>query len=253
MPKPPKQAKLKSRVSLTLDKSWGQRQAHKEEIDSAKLAIAFESEHPSRFEKFTDGIYLSDTEGRPTYSVTFKFNARAHVSSPFTERAATQASRRYLLVSGHGELRSVCRLYAQMAENENEPLKAFLFGWSAVEILVSKVFVAFENEFMSPLLDGAQARLRQRFLSRVQEVMKDKYRLVEKFTCVTVALFPHSADTDVDSYLEQFKRLKGLRDKLLHGQDVPEDTLPVHELAGLLRRYVLAFLERTARSSEASD
>lgn len=68
---------------------------------------------------------------------------------------------------------------------------------------------------------------------------------------MTVALFPDADDTEVDSYLNQFARLKGLRDKLLHGQDVPEDTLPVHELAGLLRRYVLALLERTARSSEA--
>jgi hypothetical protein len=139
-----------------------------------------------------------------------------------------------------------------MAENEDEPLKAFLFGWSALEILVSKMFIAFEEEFMSPLLGGAQARLRERFLRRVREVMKAKYRLVEKFTCVTVALFPDAADADVAGYLEQFERLKRMRDKLLHGEDVPEKMLPIHELSGLLRRYVLAYLDRTIASSASA-
>ena len=228
------------------------RTTHKEEIASAKLALAFESDPPSRMERFTEGIYLSGAEGRTTYSITFQMNARAYVSSRLTDEASRSVSDRFVLVSAQPEFRSVCRLYAQMAENEDEPLKAFLYGWSALEILISKMFIAFEEEFMSPLVGGAQARLRERFLRRVQEVMKDKYRLVEKFTCVTVALFPDAADADVGDYLEQFERLKRMRDKLLHGEDVPEKTLPIHELSGLLRRYVLAYLGRMHASPAAS-
>ena len=222
------------------------RAAQKEQIDSAKLALAFESEPPSRLEKFTEGIYITDAAERTIYSITFQMNARGYVSSRVTDEAAHRISERFIAVGSQAELRSISRLYAQMAENEDEPLKAFLFGWSALEILVAKMFVAFEEQFMSPLLGGSQTRLRERFLRRVRDVMKDKYRLVEKFTCVTVALFPDAADTDVDWYLEKFERLKRMRDKLLHGEDILQNTLPVHELSGLLRSYVLAYLDRPA-------
>lgn len=228
------------------------RAAHKEQIDSAKLAVAFESEPPSRLEKFTEGIYLTDTAQRTIHSITLQMNARGYVSSRVTDEAATRISERFISVDSQAELRSICRLYAQMAENEDEPLKAFLFGWSALEILVAKMFVAFEEQFMSPLLGGPQTRLRERFLRRVRDVMKDKYRLVEKFTCVTVVLFPDAADADVDGYLEKFERLKRMRDKLLHGEDIAENTLPVHELSGLLRSYVLAYLARPNTASKSA-
>jgi hypothetical protein len=65
-------------------------------------------------------------------------------------------------------------------------------------------------------------------------------------------LFPDAADADVDGYLEKFERLKRMRDKLLHGEDIPENTLPVHELAGLLRSYVLAYLERPATPAKSA-
>lgn len=222
------------------------RERHKEMIASAKLAVAFESAPPSRLTKFAEGIYLNDRSGRTVYSLTFQMNARGYISSKVTDEAAKRISERIVSVGLRDELRSVCRLYAQTAENEDEPLKAFLFSWSALEILIAKLFIAFEEEFMSPLLGGAQTRLRERFLLRVRDVMKDKYRVTEKFTCVTVVLFPDAADDDVHGYVEKFERLKRLRDKLLHGEDIAEDTLPIHELSGLLRAYVLAYLDRAA-------
>lgn len=229
------------------------RNAHRERIASAKLAVAFESDPPSRLEKYSEGIYLQNSAGQTTVSLTFQMNARAYVSSKVTPEIAKRISDRYPLVTANSELRSVCRLYAQMAENEDEPLKAFLFGWSALEILIAKLFVAFEEEFLSPLLGGTQGQLRGRFLNRVRDVMKDKYRLVEKFTCVTVVLFPDSADGEVNEYLEKFERLKKMRDKLLHGEDVPENSLPFHEVAGLLRFYLLAYLNRLAATPTAKS
>ena len=53
------------------------REAHSEMIASAKLAVAFESEPPSRLTKFAEGIYLNDSAGKAIYSLTFQMSARA--------------------------------------------------------------------------------------------------------------------------------------------------------------------------------
>ncbi len=219
------------------------RQAHKDRIEVMKLALAFESDPPSRFKKLTEGIFLTDDAGRTVYSLTLQGgNVRVLTSSALTDEKTTSIADRYKAAEAASELSSVRRLYAQMAENEDEPLKAFIFGWSALEIFISKAFGKFERHFMEPLLEGAQPRFRQRFFDRMREVMKDKYRLTDKFSCVTAVLFSGACERAAEEHMEKFRRLKKMRDKILHGESFEENELPIHELSGLLRKYVVAYL-----------
>ena len=64
--------------------------------------------------------------------------------------------------------------------------------------------------------------------------MSSKYRLSDKFALIASLLSPESADEDV----EQFKQAKNDRDKLLHGQDVHEASLPVQIVQELARKYL---------------
>ncbi len=218
------------------------RQAHKVRMEVMKLALAFESDPPSRFKKLTEGIFLTDDAGRTVYSLTFHANARLLIASALTDEKTTSIADRYKAAEIASELSSVCRLYAQMAENEDEPLKAFIFGWSALEIFIAKAFRKFEHHFMKPLLEGAQPRFRQRFLDRMREVMKDKYRLTDKFSCVTAVLFSDACEQAAEENMKTFQRLKKTRDEILHGGSFEENELPIHELSGLLRKYVVAYL-----------
>jgi hypothetical protein len=222
------------------------RQAHRDQTEGIKLALAFESDPPSRFKKMAEGIFLKDNAGRTVYSFTFQLNAKGYVSSPLTDEKAACIAKRYAATARAADVASVRRLYAQMAENEDEPLKAFLFGWSALEIFISKAFVGYEESFLLPLLGGTQARLRQRFLVRVRNVMKDKYRLADKFACVSAVLFPDAPEQAAQEDMEKFQRLKNMRDSILHGEAFAESELPIHELSGLLRKYVVAYLAQPA-------
>ncbi len=138
-----------------------------------------------------------------------------------------------------------------MADYETDRLKAFLSGWAAIEILIAKTFKTYEDAFLSPLANAEQQGLREKFLARVKSVMKDKYRLTDKFAAVGAVLFPYAPESESQKDFEKFIKLKKLRDSIFHGEEFSERDLPVYELAVLLRKYILAHVERPNQANSA--
>ncbi|HVR93995.1 MAG TPA: hypothetical protein VHI75_09125 [Casimicrobiaceae bacterium] len=126
---------------------------------------------------------------------------------------------------------------------KSDKLRVFIFGWTALEILVHKAFRTYVDQFLAPIAQVEPVRLRGRFLRRLKEAMNDKYRLTDEFLVVTSVLFPDVATERVESDTALFERLKALRDDLLHGKAVDENSLPVHERIRRCdnRRYPNAF------------
>jgi hypothetical protein len=226
--------------------------AHAEELESMKFALGFEGNSPANFAKIAEGIYLTDPDGRTVYSLNFSLTAHATVSTGLSAEGIRNISSRFLAIQKAPALSSIKRLYSRMAEHESDPLKGFLFGWSALEILIAKSFSSYEQDFMSPLLEGPQVGLREKFLRRVREVMKDKYRLSDKFNCASSVLFAEVSEVDVHADADRFERIKRVRDRILHGDDFSDRELPVGELAALLRKYVIAYLHLNSATSEDS-
>ncbi|MDN3510893.1 MAG: hypothetical protein NG784_06270 [Candidatus Jettenia sp.] len=213
---------------------------HRAEIEAMKLAVAFESEQPSRFSALGDSVYLINEEGKCIYSISFSMSSEVTVASGLTGDRVRHISTRYALLQRVNDMESVERLYSQMAEHGTDRLKAFLSGWTALEILIAKAFKVYEHAFLFPLANADQPSLRKKFLERIKSVMKDKYKLTDKFVAVAALLFPTAPDSELQEDFEKFSRLKQLRDSILHGDEFSENDLPVHELAALLRKYVLA-------------
>ena len=213
---------------------------HRGEIEAMKLAVAFESESPSRFAALGDSVYLTNEEGKSIYSISFTMSGEATVSTGLTAEGAKRISGRYVILQRANDMESVERLFSQMADYGTDRLKVFLSGWTALEILIAKAFKAYEHAFFSPLTNAGQPSLRERFLERIKGVMNDKYRLTDKFVAVTAVLFPDAPDSEIQEDFKKFSQLKQLRDSIFHGEEFSEKDLPVHELAALLRKYVLA-------------
>lgn len=219
------------------------RQAHRSDIEAMKLAVAFESSVPSRFAMLSEGMYLTDGAGKPIYSISFSMSGEASVSSGISSEGVERITTRYALLQQADDMESVQRLVSQMADFGSDRLKAFLSGWAALEIFIAKSFKIYEQAFLSPLTNAGQPTLRERFLDRIRGVMKDKYRLTDKFVAVTAVLFPSAPDSEIQNDIKKFSQLKGLRDSIFHGDEFAEKDLPVHDLAALLRKYVLAHIE----------
>lgn len=213
---------------------------HQAEIEAMKLAVAFESKTPSRFAALGGGTCLTNEAGKIVYSIRVSMSSEGTFSTGLSAEGAGRISARYIMLQKANDVESVERLFSQMAEYETDQLKAFLSGWAALEILIAKAFNAYEHAFLSPLKNSGQPTLRERFLERIKDVMKDKYRLTDKFVVVAAVLFSGAPNNEMQEDLKKFSQLKQLRDSIFHGEKFSEKNLPVHELAALLRKYVLA-------------
>lgn len=228
---------------------------HKLEIEAMKLAVALESDPTSWFALLGDGILLTNEEGKTIYSISFTMSGDATVSSSLTAKGIESICTRFNILHGSNDIESVERLFSQMVDYGSDRLKAFLAGWAAIEILIAKTFKTYEDAFLSPFANAEQQGLREKFLVRVKSVMKDKYRLTDKFAAVAAVLFPNTPENEVRKDLEKFNKLKKLRDSIFHGEEFSERNLPVHDLATMLRKYILAYVEvpNQANSADAKN
>ena len=71
---------------------------------------------------------------------------------------------------------------------------------------------------------------------RIKDVMKDKYRLTDKFVLIASFL-----SNEIEEDIESFKSMKKLRDDIFHGKEFNEETLPVEDAAGIFHSPVNGF------------
>jgi hypothetical protein len=226
---------------------------HQADIEAMKLAVAFESEAPSRFAALAEGTYLTDETGRIVYSISFSMSSEGTFSTGLSAEGVGRISARYAMLQKAKDVESVERLFSQMADHGTDRLKAFLSGWAALEILIAKAFKTYKHVFLSPLTNAGQPTLRRRFLERIEVVMNRKYTPADKFVAVAAVLFSDAPDSETQEDFEKFRQLKQLRNAISHGEEFSEKDLPVHELATLLRKYVLAHIAtpNTALNADA--
>ncbi|MBN2716352.1 MAG: hypothetical protein JXX14_10895 [Deltaproteobacteria bacterium] len=217
---------------------------HKPEIDTMKIALTCQSDHPIAFEYLTSGFnFLSETK-KTIFNFSFSMsNISGYVSTPLIEEFVSNIGAMYAGLKDETSLASVYRLFARMTEHDSDNQRAYLAGWTAFERLINKTFSKCEQTFLQPFLQSDQSELRGIFLDRIQDVMKMRYRLKDKFIAITAVLFPSISGAEAESLVKDFARLKAFKDDISHGNPVSENSLPVSELASMLRKYLKARTE----------
>ncbi|MBB6095632.1 hypothetical protein HNQ60_004523 [Povalibacter uvarum] len=126
--------------------------------------------------------------------------------------------------------------FLRLAEDEVDLLRRFLFFFLAVEVETHRAFAAIDHASLIPdLLDPSLPHnaIIRGFLREQPERLKN---LKDRFTWC--AMFAWPAMTDVD--VQDFARLKSVRDKLSHGEITappPEAVISVEALARRLQHY----------------
>ncbi len=190
--------------------------------------------------KATDAVVFVRGDGKTVYSYSFEAAAGSvYVSSRVSDHQAQTMSRIYAALSANNETARVQRLLRLSSETAAEGLRPFLAAWSALEILINKLFPRYEESLFAMLSRSESPGVENAYFSRVREVMKDKYRLLDKFSVIGMQLAPAAVDEDV----EVVRRLKKTRDELLHGEEVEESQLPTAEVRRLALRYLRLHLE----------
>jgi hypothetical protein len=182
----------------------------------------------------SDTVVFFRSDGKPLYCYTVSATADASVIRAISEEKLDSVEEWYRVISRNPKFERVVRLLVASLQAEGDALRSFLYAWTALEILINKMFSQYEKRFFEELSEDHNLGAHRQYLESVREVMKRKYRLTDKFALIAAVLSPANADED----LSQFKQAKKKRDDLMHGQDVNEGTLPIPMIHELVRKYV---------------
>ena len=203
-------------------------------------SITSEVESVIGIRKVSDSVVFLRDDGKPVYSYTFSGgSARLYVSRPLSDEQVQTIGELYRLFTADTTLERVQRLLRSSFETEEDALRSFLAAWSAFEIFVNKVFDIYEDRFFKSLFERGAPEVQRKYLQRIREVMKAKYRLADKFAAVSFQLSPDTADEDLKTVLQA----KKIRDELSHGGSVDEASLPVKPIRDLASKYVRLHIE----------
>lgn len=229
------------------------RRAHQESFDALRAALALTSSSLPRYRLVSEGLELRDTDETASYSITFEMSGEVSVATSLRPSQATETAARFGELRRAKDLRVVRRLFAVYSDADTDNLRRFLAGWAALEVFVNTRFAEYRDVFMSPLISGSNPGLREHFLLRLGSVMKMRYKPADKFLAIAAILFDDVPETEVKKEVELFARLAKQRNRLYHGKEVDERSLPVNELGVILRKCLAADLRHRAKAVPAMD
>ncbi len=216
------------------------RDKYNKAITAIITSLTSEVDNVIGIKKVADSVVLFQEGGKPVYSYSPSVGAaKAYVSTKLTMERIEAIGKLYRLFAADTTLQRVQRLLKSSLENEEDLLRSFLAAWSAFEILVNKIFSTYENKFFNAILEGEYPEVRKKYLERIRDVMKGKYRLADKFAAIGFQLSPDTADED----LKTVRQVKAIRDELSHGGSVDEANLPVNPIRDLASKYLRLHIE----------
>jgi hypothetical protein len=211
------------------------------QVSAVLTALRIGTGEPLEFRQISDGSYLTTDDGRVVHSASAEFGALGvYVSHRLTEEQKRRIEADIPLALGAGSLERVLRLQAQSLGKLLDNYRAFLAAWSALEILVAKLFPEYHQKLAADLRTLRPSPGLHSYLNRVADVMEDKYSLADKFAVLCVYLDDLGAQDEV----AKFRELKRIRDRLLHGEEVDETALPTREVQRLFDKYLRNHLRR---------
>jgi hypothetical protein len=222
------------------------KQRYREHVTRLIAALSIASSKAYSVEKIAEGIYLIDPTGRIIHPIFPRAGTGSVYTSSSVDQETAEVTKQYFSVlADEANLYRVSSLLVQSKDSAYDGFRRFLFAWTALEIFVNKIFSnSRRNTFSSTSKVPAKSAYRERVVKAKES---GKYAILDRFVCIAAFLADKSDDADeLDNDVEVFKRIKGVRDELFHGEDVLETLLPalIVEVQSLLSKYLRRYLEQ---------
>jgi len=163
---------------------------------------------------------------------------RAIISTRIELNKQKEVSESFQKLIQKDELETFLKLYIQFIHEETDKLRAFVFGWAALEILIQKGYKPFQQSFQKDLKEKKIPEPVCRLLVSKnigQNADFNKINVRDKFVAICYYL---CSNTSFEPDFEKFKRIKELRDELYHHGKIAEASLPISELKNLLAKFL---------------
>lgn len=190
----------------------------------------------------SDGVFLIREDNKPVYSYSIEVSGNLSVSSGLSDDTIRFVTDKAKALGKRQDLVDTARLLARSLDERNDDLLTFLSVWSGLEIFVNKNFKDYEKMAFMKLSGRDASTLPHKFVQRIKSVMKDKYRLSDKFSVLSFEL---ASSSSYEEDIDKFEQIKNIRDKLMHGQEVHISSLPIDETRMLLCKYLKLHMQRS--------
>lgn len=188
------------------------------------------------YEFVLDGYYAIDEKSGGFKKLHHHKRSRGKKMSKIDQEEIQSAILLAEILNADKELQTVIDLFSRsLKPYEDGFLQAFISAWTGLEIFIAKQFKAIQLT-IGITIKGEPAH--DIFSKRMLEVMKDKYRLLDKFAALSNYLNESGADEDITV----FKKVKQIRDEFFHNMVGPVESLPLNETRELLEKYLKLYL-----------
>jgi hypothetical protein len=207
------------------------------------IALSIPDGNDGRTEFMGGVVFLN--EDKPIYlSNIVGGSINVSTSARITQSQIANATGLAGQLSADGQLERSSRLAVLANRRSTEALLQFLAAWAALEVFVSSLFAKQYEKQWYALIDKAVPPSAKTVLAHIEDVMKSRIRLMDRFAVVVSFLDPDNAAADIAA----FSDLKKFRDGYFHALDGQGD-YPTAELLALHRKYLKLHL--AAKASES--
>jgi hypothetical protein len=213
-------------------------------FDSVAAAVSLSRvpDASRNFEFILDGYYATDPTGDGFQRFSRNRVSDGYVTATISKAEISQATTLAAVLYKETEMRTVIDLFsAALTPRESGHLHAFISAWTGLEIFVAKQFRELEPS-IEIIVKGLSTH--ETFSDRMRVVMRDKYRLTDKFAVIS----NYYNEIDADDDMASFKRIKDARDGFFHTMKGDMNSLPLDETRTLLEKYLKLYQARNKRA-----
>jgi hypothetical protein len=196
------------------------------------------------YDKAAESVTLRREDGKTVFTYSPSAGEVRVITGTIPIDVHEKISASYDAMGHNTAVERAVNLMSFSVEQHQDRFRAFVASWTAMELLINKLFPNYERTLYAQLAD-TESEANRSFFARIREVMKDKYRLLDKFSLVALSLSPDTADGD----LQSLKQIVEIRNDLIHKQSVRDEQLPVEALQQLLRKYMIKHLDTASLDS----
>lgn len=175
-------------------------------------------------------------EGRPLHILTLKMTASGYTILPITDTHIKEITRYARKLTTHQDLVNTSRLLTKSFDQDADRLLAFIAAWNGLEILINKNSKKLETSFYKQKIKAEDAHT-EHVLSRLRKLSDNRLRANDNFAILASLLELPVSD------LLKFNQIKDVRDRLMHGNDISIETLPLEATQALLDKVLGRYIE----------
>ena len=187
------------------------------------LSVALSSvDHVVIFLPISREVFAETNHGKRLRDFQISFSAELYVSIPVTTE--TLSAKIESALSLYNGLHSKVGYFFDLAIREKDKLKTFIYYFLIIEIHTHNTFKEIDYGSKVTDLHYIPERIEKSATDFFVDSQKESKNLLQRFIWCSILKWSEVKDSDIDT----FKSLKKIRDRIYHGEEVAESSLPIH-------------------------